>query len=71
MPRLEDIVDTERLQHAADGVVAFQRNEFMERLIVMRKDRPKSFASMSSAAKLALAYYEGAKRRAEILATNK
>ncbi len=67
MPRLEDIVGTDRLQRAACGAVRFERNEFMERLIEMRAARPESFAGLSPAAKLALGHYEAAKRRAEVL----
>jgi|GEM_PF-4545504 len=67
MPRLEDLVDTDRLQRAADGALPFERNEFMERLIVMRRDSPQSFDGLSPASKLALGYYEAAQRRAELL----
>jgi hypothetical protein len=67
MPRLEEIVDTDRLQRAADGAVPFEPNAFMERLIEMRRTRPKSFAGLSPASKLALGHYEAAKRRAEML----
>jgi hypothetical protein len=67
MPRLEEIVDTGRLQRAADGAVRFEVNEFMERLIEMREKRPMSFADLSPASKLALGHYEAAKRRAEML----
>ena len=67
MPRLEKIVDTDRLQRAADGALPFERNEFMERLIELRTSRPESFATLSPASKLALGHYEAAKRRAEML----
>ena len=67
MPRLEEIVDTDRLQQTAEGAAPFERNEFMERLIEMRATRPKSFAGLSPAAKLALGHYEAAKRRAQAL----
>jgi hypothetical protein len=67
MPRLEEIVSTDRLQRAADGVVPFEPNELMERFIVMRETRPKSFAILAPSQKLALAWYEAAKRRAEML----
>ena len=67
MPRLEDIVDTNRLQRAAEGTASFEPNNFMERLIELRSTRPRSFAGFSPAAKLALGYYEAAKRRAELL----
>jgi hypothetical protein len=70
MPRLKEIVDTNKLQRAADGAVPFERNEFMERLIEMRVTRPKSFAGMSPASKLALGHYEAAKRRAQMLASD-
>jgi hypothetical protein len=66
MPRLEEIVDTNRLQRAADGAAPFELNSFMERMIEMRKMNPKSFAGMSPASKLALGHYEAAKRRAEM-----
>jgi hypothetical protein len=65
--RLEDIVDTNRLQRAADGALPFESNPFMERLIEMRETRPKSFNGLSPAVKLALGHYEAAKRRAEAL----
>jgi hypothetical protein len=67
MPRLEQIVDTTRLQRAADGAVPFERNEFMERLIVLRETKPAAFAGLSRAAQSSLAWYEAAKRRAEML----
>lgn len=67
MPRLEEIINPDRLQRAAAGVVAFELNPFMERLIEMRREHPKSFAGMSPAVKLALGHYEAAKRRAEML----
>jgi hypothetical protein len=60
------MVDTNRLHRAADGTVPFEPNAFMERLIEMRKTRPKSFAGMSPSAKLALGHYEAAKRRQEM-----
>jgi len=69
MPRLEEIVHTHRLQRAAEGVARFEVNEFMERLIMMRATRPKSFAGLSSSALTSLAWYEVGKRRAQILAT--
>jgi hypothetical protein len=67
MPRLDQIVDTGKLQHAADGAAPFEPNAFMERLIEMRRDNPKSFAGLSPASKLALGYYEAGKRRQEML----
>lgn len=67
MPRLEDIINPVRLQRAADGAAPFELNPFMERLIEMRRASPKSFAGLSPAAKLALGYYEAAKRRAAML----
>jgi hypothetical protein len=70
MPRLEEIVDTNRLQRAAEGAAPFEPNAFMERLIEMRQTNPKSFAGMSPASKLALGHYEAAKRRAQMLASD-
>ena len=67
MPRLEEIVDTDRLERAAAGAVPFEVNAFMERLIEMRQTRPESFAGLSPASKLALGHYEAAKRRAEMI----
>jgi hypothetical protein len=67
MPRLEDIVDTTKLQRAADGAVPFEVNPFMERLIEMRVQRPKSFNGLSPAVKLALGHYEASKRRANVI----
>ena len=67
MPRLEGIIDPDRLQRAADGSAPFESNLFMERLIEMRATRPKSFAGLSPAVKLSLGHYETAKRRAEML----
>lgn len=69
MPRLEDIVDTDRLQRAAEGTARFEPNAFMERLIEMRATRPKSFATLSPASKLALGHYEAAKRHAALMQT--
>jgi len=54
MPRLEEIVDTKRLERAADGVLPSESNPFMGRLIERRETRPKSFASLSPAVKLVL-----------------
>lgn len=70
MPRLEELIDPTRLQRAAEGALPFERNEFMERLIEMRRTRPQSFAGMSPAAKLALGHYEAGKRRAAALAAD-
>ncbi|HEX8181046.1 MAG TPA: hypothetical protein VF525_15980 [Pyrinomonadaceae bacterium] len=67
MPRLEDIVDTEQLQRAADGEAAFEVNPFMERLIQMRRERSKSLAVLSPAVISSLVWYEAGKRRAQIL----
>jgi hypothetical protein len=67
MPRLDQIVDTGKLQRAADGIVPFEVNLFMERLIEMRETKPETFAGLSPASKLALGYYEAGKRRAEML----
>ena len=67
MPRLEEMVDTARLQQVADGSAPFELNPFMERLIEMRHTRPKSFAGLSPVSKLALGHYEAAKRRAQAL----
>lgn len=67
MPRLEDLVDTDRLERAADGRVPFESNPFVERLIEMRETRPKSFKGLSPSAKLALGHYEASKRRAQML----
>ena len=67
MPRLEEMVDTNRQQQAAECSAPFELNPFMERLIEMRQTRPKSFAGLSPAVKLSLGHYETAKRRAEML----
>ena len=70
MTRLEDMVDTNKLQRAAEGAAPFVENSFLERLIEMRATRPASFAALSPAAKLALGHYEAAKRRAQLLAVD-
>jgi hypothetical protein len=69
MPRLEEMIDTDRLERAADGALPFESNVFMERLIEMRETRPQSFNVLSPAVKLALGHYEAAKRRALALQT--
>jgi hypothetical protein len=65
--KLEELLDPQELQRAAEGAARFERNEFMERLIVLRETKPKVFASLSSPAKTSLAWYEAGKRRAEML----
>jgi hypothetical protein len=70
MPHVEELIDADRMQRAADGVVRFKRNEFMERLITLRTTKPQAFAGLSPAAKLALGYYEAAKRRSKLLAAD-
>jgi len=67
MARLEEIVDVSRLERAADGALPFESNLFMERLIELRATRPKSFATLSPAVKLALGHYEASKRRAQAI----
>lgn len=67
MPRLDEIVDTSRMQRTAAGVMRFELNPFMEWLSEMRTERPKSFAVLSPAVKLAFGHYEAGKRRAELL----
>ncbi len=66
--RLEQLPDAARTQRAAEGRAAFEPSPFYEKLIAMRASRPKDFAVLSPAAKLALGHYEAAKRRAELLA---
>lgn len=44
----------------------FQPNGFYERLAQMRKDNPRTFASISPASKLALFEYEKQKREHEL-----
>jgi hypothetical protein len=49
----------------AEGLSAqtFQRNGFYERLAEMRRNDPRTFASISPASKLALYHYEANKRQ--------
>lgn len=68
--RADDLIDGEGMQRAAEGRARFERNEFMERLIELRRTRPESFAGLSPAAKLALGHYEAARRRQALLATD-
>ncbi len=68
--KVEELVNVKQLETVAAGAARFERNEFMERLIEMRRTRPQSFAGMSPAAKLALGHYEAGKRRAEMLAAD-
>ncbi len=45
-------------------VSTFQRNGFYESILEMRERDPKTFEGLAPATKLALAYYEAAKRKA-------
>jgi hypothetical protein len=67
MIKLGEKREIEHLQRAADGSVPFEPNAFFERLIVMRETNPRVFDSLSTPARSSLAYYEAAKRRAEML----
>jgi hypothetical protein len=55
--------DAEKSMRQAEGSEPFAVNAFYERLIELRSTRPGEFARMSPASRLALLYYEGAKRR--------
>lgn len=59
--RLDDRRQVEGLRRAADGAAKFEPSPLFERLVVMRRESPKSFASMSPSAVPALSYYEAAK----------
>jgi hypothetical protein len=59
--------DAEKAIRQADGAEPFERNAFYERLLVLRETKPEEFAHLSPASKIALGYYEGAKRRAASL----
>ncbi|MGB8509665.1 MAG: hypothetical protein WCD76_14860 [Pyrinomonadaceae bacterium] len=63
MARLEDLMDSKEMERAARGQVPFEASPFYEKLMQLRESNPQAFASMSPASKLALGYYEGAKRR--------
>ncbi len=67
MLRIGDKETLSKYQRAADGSIAFETSPLFEKLIVMRRTTPKSFASMSPATVLALGYYEAAKRKAAML----
>jgi hypothetical protein len=45
-------------------ISSFQRNGFYESILEMRNKDPRTFDELSPATKLALAYYEAAKRKA-------
>ncbi len=62
-----ELSDVEAQEAAAEGRARFEPNAFYERLIAMRETNAKAYDSMAPATKLALGYYEGAKRRAEML----
>ena len=68
MLRLNDKDITEAGTQAAKGAARFEESAFFEKLIAMRTTRPTDFAVMSPASKLALGYYEAAKRQAALLA---
>jgi hypothetical protein len=67
MLKIGDKKQVEELRRAADGAVPFEPSPLFERLIVMRKEKPDSFKSMSPATVLALGYYSAAKRKAMML----
>ena len=52
---------------AAQGAARFEESAFFEKLIAVRAARPQDFAVLSPATKLALGYYEAAKRKAALL----
>jgi hypothetical protein len=65
--KLELESDLEAQEAAAEGRARFVPNAFYERLISMRETNPQAFDSMAPATKLTLGYYEGAKRRAQMM----
>ncbi len=67
MFRIGDKEQVEGFRRAAEGGTAFEPNAFFERLIVMRETNPRAFDSLSQAARSSLAYYEAAKRKAEMM----
>lgn len=62
-----DEADLEREQGAAEGDRPFVVNSFYERVLTMRLTRPHEYEMLAPVTKLALAYYEASKRRAEML----
>ncbi len=65
MPRLEEIVDTDRLRRAADGAVPFAPNDWLEARLAEFLARPEWFArSYSPAVQRGVAAYAAAKVRA-------
>jgi hypothetical protein len=60
--------DAEKAMRQAEGQEPFKPNAFYERLIELRARRPEEFERLSPASRLALGFYEGAKRRASMLA---
>jgi hypothetical protein len=67
MLKIGDKKQVEELMRAADGSVAFVESPLFEKLIVMRRSEPRSFAGMSGSTVMALGYYEAAKRKAAML----
>ncbi|MCA1817643.1 MAG: hypothetical protein LC746_14840 [Acidobacteria bacterium] len=67
MLRVDDKEAAEKMRRAAEGAAKFEPSPLFEQLIEMRREKPKSFASLSPSTVPALSYYEAAKRRAEML----
>jgi len=71
LPRLEEIVDTDRLQRAPAGAVPFAPNEWLEARLCEFLERPAWFArSYSTAVQRSVAAYAAAKVRAQSEATS-
>ncbi len=60
----ENLRKPEKNNLAKPSASTFQRNGFYESILEMRNKDPRTFDELSPATKLALAYYEAAKRKA-------
>jgi hypothetical protein len=58
---LDDKQAAEKMRLAAEGATPFETSAFFEKLIEVRLRRPKDYAILSPATKIALGYYERAK----------
>lgn len=65
--KLDLTSDVESQERAAHGEAPFEQSAFYDKLGELREHNPQAFSSLSPAPTLTLAYYEGAKRRANSL----
>jgi hypothetical protein len=65
--KVEDLIDVEAQERAANGDARFEPNVFLERIEKMANEDPKQFALMSPGLRTSVGFYSSAKRRAAMM----